>query len=55
MAKLNRRLAYLNAYPFYQEILEYEAKIEALKNEEKWIEAADLLMKVIEKAVVFKF
>ena len=49
MAKLNRRLAYLNAYPFYQEILEYEAKIEALKNEEKWIEAADLLMKVIEK------
>ena len=49
MAKLNRRLAYLNAYPLYQEILEYETKVEALKNEEKWIVAADLLAEVIEK------
>ena len=49
MAKLNRRLAYLNAYPLYQEILEYETKVEALKNEEKWIVAADLLTEVIEK------
>ena len=49
MAKLNRRLAYLNAYPLYQEILEYEKKIEALKNEEKWIAAADLLTELIEK------
>ena len=49
MAKLNRRLSYLNAYPLYQEILEAEAKVEALKNEEKWIEAADLLAEVIQK------
>ena len=49
MAKLNRRLAYLNAYPLYQEILEYETRVEALKNEEKWIVAADLLTEVIEK------
>ena len=49
MAKLNRRLIYLNAYPLHQEILECERKIEALKNEEKWIAAADLLSEAIEK------
>ena len=49
MAKLNRRMTYLNAYPFHQEILEDEAKVEALKNEEKWIEAADSLTEVIKK------
>lgn len=49
MAKLNRRLAYLNAYPTYQEILDSETEVEALKAEEKWIEAASLLTRVIEK------
>ena len=49
MAKLRRRLSYLNAYPLYQEILEYETRVESLKNEEKWIVAADLLTEVIEK------
>ena len=49
MAKLDRRLAYLNAYPFYQQILDDEAKVEALKNGKKWIEAANLLTGVIEK------
>jgi tetratricopeptide (TPR) repeat protein len=49
MAKLDRRLAYLNAYPLYQQILEDEAKADALKNEKKWIEAANLLTGVIEK------
>lgn len=49
MAKLDRRLTYLNAYPFYQQILDGEAQVEALKNEEKWIEAANLLTDIIEK------
>ena len=49
VAKLDRRLAYLNAYPFYQQILADEAKIESLKNDEKWVEAADTLTGVIEK------
>lgn len=49
MAKLRRQLSYLNAYPLYQEILEYETRVESLKNEEKWIVAADLLTEVIEK------
>ncbi|MDA0848499.1 MAG: SUMF1/EgtB/PvdO family nonheme iron enzyme [Verrucomicrobia bacterium] len=49
MAKLDRRLTYLNAYPFYQQILDDEAQVEALKNEEKWIEAANLLTDIIEK------
>ena len=49
IAKLNRRLSYLNAYPIYQEILEYEKKVDKLINEEKWLVAADLLTEVIEK------
>lgn len=49
MAKLDRRLTYLNAYPFYKQILDGEAQVEALKNEEKWIEAANLLTDIIEK------
>ena len=49
MAQLDRRLTYLNAYPFYQQILDGEAQVEALKNEEKWIEAANLLTDIIEK------
>ena len=49
VAKLDRRLAYLNAYPFYQQILADEAKIDSLKNDEKWAEAADTLTGVIEK------
>ena len=49
MAVLSRQLAYLKAFPLYKEILEYEMKIEELKNEEKWIAAADLLKKVILK------
>ena len=39
MAKLLRRLSYLNAYPLYQDILDGEKNIEALKNEGRWIEA----------------
>ena len=49
MAKLNRRLGYLNAYPLYKEILDYESKVDLLKDEEKWIEAGNLLTEVIEK------
>ena len=49
MAKLNRRLAYLNAYPIFQEVLDHEKEVEALKNEGKWTAAADLLKKVIKK------
>ena len=50
MAKLDRRLTYLNAYPFYQQILDGEAQVEALKNEEKMDrEAANLLTDIIEK------
>lgn len=49
MAKLNRRLSYLNAYPTYQEILDAEVEVESLKNEGKWIEAANRLTEVIEK------
>ena len=49
MAKLSRRLAYLNAYPLYQEIIEYETKSEELKNQEKWIEAANILKEAIVK------
>ena len=49
LAKLNRRLGYLNAYPLYKEILDYESKVDLLKDEEKWIEAGNLLTEVIEK------
>ena len=49
IAQLKRRLAFLNAYPIHNEILLLEAKIETLNNEEKWSEAADLLVEAIEK------
>ena len=49
MAQLNRSLDYLNAYPIHEEILLVEAKIEKLKDEEKWGEAANLLEEAIEK------
>ena len=49
MAKLSRRLAYLNAFPLYQEVVKYEKKVEELKDDEKWVEAADLLKEAIKK------
>ena len=49
IAKLGRQLAYYNAYPLHQQILEDESNVEILKNEGKWIEAANLLEEVIEK------
>ena len=49
LAKMNRRLRYLNAYPLYKEILDFESKVDLLEGEEKWVEAGNLLTEVIEK------
>ena len=49
LAQLNRRLRFLNAYPLYKEIIAGENIVEKLKDEGKWLEAAEMLGQLIEK------
>ena len=46
---LNRQLDYLNAYPIYNEILDLEAQVNLLVESKSWLEAADIVARIMEK------